>query len=1238
MSSERKVGKVARCPTEEHLAVYAAGACEEQDARDIAAHLDSCDRCRALVERDRANMDWLGGIRRPPEDETVAAGVESAPTKAVPTQPLDVQVAPSRQVEIKRYRILRELEVGGQSVIYQAIQEATGQKVAIKVPREGRYITKAERRRFEREIELVAQLKHPNVISIFDSGFTEDGRKYYAMDYVRGQRLHQYVRDKKLSLEQTLRLFATVCDAVQFAHQRGVIHRDLKPSNILVDAEGNPKILDFGLARSMSASAQTVVSMTQELLGTLPYMSPEQTRGDPDEIDTRTDVYALGVVLYELLTGKYPYPVTGNVVDVLRTITEAEPSPPSRQWTPDEGIRARSHGRLRRGECPIDNEVHTIVLKALSKERERRYQSARELADDVRRYLANEPIEAKRDSGWYVLKKTLRRYRISVSIAASLFVVILTAFIVSMAFYRNAVQQREAVQDATALSDQLWSSALAPSEQADYATLGQTLEDLERSLAENATRTQLDIIRKPLQELNAVLLRKLTTALARNDIGPIVRWATQHPKTFLRVTDRLPHAGSRPEALGDDSAIRPQLASRLEKLLTVPMPTGHVQTVLSACSTLEMLAPNNAPIREFHDRQQVLLGQLNAILDERFEAYTTADNLGQWVVTEDNRRHVSRLESGLEIRSAESWDASASHPLDFGAVEQPLTIAATADIRLTHVPECGEVGQRLMVYVYLTLVDGRRADAILWPTGQSTDPGPSRAVVPIEPGDSVADGQFRVSLQFTVRDAEYDLSVVQIRTGDAGQPIVCQRLARENIKLQQTDPGAVISIGCAGGAEAVVEDIEVWAGTMPLKQDWDGRLPPIVTASSDKLPAFSPSSFTSVACTGMVVHNIDGDVSPEVIVSASDPDDCLTMFDVADSATGCALRNVATRKPTASSVRHLHLQGAVDRCLVCTAAVAKPDEDDRSDICRLVLLRPDATHGLDFTEVGAYDFRETAIDVAMAPCHAGSVHNVFAIGTAAYTREVRLFWLGDEPQLSRSWAFPAAVPGGTDELPGANAKCNVTSLAPCDVDEDGMDDILFLGLANWVGYCPAKVDLRTLSEEPDAPTAQTQPLEVQRLTDQWVGATHVAVSQLDSDGWYLIAASGKEKPNIASRFGIRVWRVDALEDGPMFPVIPCDARAVTVGSVGGREVFAVASVDRPVGVDDCQNLVVSIYGCEGNGIVELWQATWHDWPSQRNALGVGALEFANLNGRGEDELLVSLDDYGLLVFTADYER
>jgi serine/threonine protein kinase len=632
---------VDRCPTEERLAVYAAGACGEQDARDIANHLEVCDRCRALVERDRANNDWLVGIRSPAEVETVAVGREAIPTTVGPAQPLDAQAAPLRPVEINRYRILRELDIGGQSVIYQAIQEATGQKVAIKVPREGRYITKAERRRFEREIELVVQLKHPNIISIFDSGFTEDGRKYYAMDYVRGQRLHRYVRDKKLSLEQTLRLFATVCDAVQFAHQRGVIHRDLKPSNILVDAEGNPKILDFGLARSMSASAHTAVSMTQELLGTLPYMSPEQTRGDPDEIDTRTDVYALGVILYELLTGKYPYPVTGNVMDVLRTITEAEPSPPSRQWTPDEGIRGRSHRRLRRGECPIDNEVHTIVLKALSKERERRYQSARELADDVRRYLANEPIEAKRDSGWYVLKKTLRRYRIPVGLAAAFVVAMIGSLVVMTGLWREANRQREAVRDATTHSGSLWATALRPSEQAEYATLAQTVEDLEGSLKENEARSQLDIIERPLQELKAVLLRKLCSALAKNNnIDPIVSWAVQHRANFLRVVALLQEAGAQPEAPEGGLNVHAQLVDRLQSLLMVPLPAGNMQTVLDACSALEMLDPDNERIGEFHRRQQALLERLPLILEEHFN-YAPAD--GTWGVGSQRGRCQGRV-------------------------------------------------------------------------------------------------------------------------------------------------------------------------------------------------------------------------------------------------------------------------------------------------------------------------------------------------------------------------------------------------------------------------------------------------------------------------------------------------------------------------------------------------------------------------------------------------------------------
>lgn len=454
--------RTPECPSDELLAAYAAGECPQAEVAKIREHIDHCKVCRQWLDDAAANEAILESLRQAGGTVTEEGYQPTVPDPPVARDAGSPATEPTSRTPlpqtIEGYELLRELSHGGQGVVYQAIQRSTKRKVAIKVLLQGPYASKAARKRFEREIELVAQLRHPNIISIFHSGVTVDGRQFYVMDYVRGQPLHRYVRQKNLSLEETLQLFAEVCEAVQYAHQRGVIHRDLKPSNIIVDAEGRPKVLDFGLAKWLAAPVDTVVSVSQQVLGTLPYMSPEQARGNPDEIDTRTDIYALGVILYELLTGHYPYPVAGQIVEVLRHIAETPPTPPSRTWSQDSGVTRRASGRPRKDDCPIDDEVQTIVLKCLSKERQRRYQSAGELARDMRHYVAGEPIEAKRESTWYVIRKSLRRYRAPVAMAVA-FVVLLAALGIGMSIQadrnrRLAQSERQARLEAVAAEKQ----------------------------------------------------------------------------------------------------------------------------------------------------------------------------------------------------------------------------------------------------------------------------------------------------------------------------------------------------------------------------------------------------------------------------------------------------------------------------------------------------------------------------------------------------------------------------------------------------------------------------------------------------------------------------------------------------------------------------------------------------------------------------------------------------------------
>jgi len=323
---------------------------------------------------------------------------------------------------IPGYRFERKLSEGGQGVVYQAIQKSTRRRVAIKMMRDGAFTSAAEKARFEREVHVLGRLSHPNIVTIHDSGTVQDGR-YIVMDYIPGRPLdrHMQSRDAPPSIEGVLRLFHKICAAINAAHLAGIIHRDLKPGNILIDAAGEPHILDFGLAKvPLSDSEASMMTMTGLFIGSLPWASPEQAEGSPDKVDMRTDVYSLGVILYQLLTGEFPYEVSGNIRDVLERIIHAEPRRP----------------RLLRRE--INDEIGTIVLKCLSKDRDRRYQSAGELARDIQNYLEGFPISAKRDSFGYMLRKQLQRYRVPVAVGAGFLVLILAALVLTISLWRRA--------------------------------------------------------------------------------------------------------------------------------------------------------------------------------------------------------------------------------------------------------------------------------------------------------------------------------------------------------------------------------------------------------------------------------------------------------------------------------------------------------------------------------------------------------------------------------------------------------------------------------------------------------------------------------------------------------------------------------------------------------------------------------------------------------------------------------
>lgn len=395
-----------------------------------AAYLDQAcggdeEMRRRVEELLRAYEQAEGFLEMPP------TGVDFNRTVA-----LEVPLTEKPGDKVGRYKLFQQIGEGGCGVVYMAEQEEpVRRRVALKVIKLG-MDTKQVIARFEAERQALAMMDHPNIAKVLDAGATETGRPYFVMELVRGIKITEFCDDNKLATEERLKLFIQVCQAIQHAHQKGVIHRDIKPSNILVTinepgSPGAPKVIDFGIAKATAGRLidQTLFTAFEQFIGTPAYMSPEQAVMTTLDIDTRSDIYSLGVLLYELLTGNTPFDqkelLASGLDEMRRTIREVEPVKPSTRITQELHSKSEIKSALRTPHSAISSDLDWIVMKCLEKDRSRRYETANGLASDIQRYLDHEPVIARPPSRIYRLQKSFQRNKAAFGAAAGIAAVLL---------------------------------------------------------------------------------------------------------------------------------------------------------------------------------------------------------------------------------------------------------------------------------------------------------------------------------------------------------------------------------------------------------------------------------------------------------------------------------------------------------------------------------------------------------------------------------------------------------------------------------------------------------------------------------------------------------------------------------------------------------------------------------------------------------------------------------------------